>query len=61
VIKLAPLAGNVRWNQDLIGFLNHNRIGRAYWSYKAMDFGLVDKDGNLISEDLLKAVCQRDE
>jgi hypothetical protein len=59
VIELAPLTGNIRWNQDLIGLLNQNRIGRAYWSYKAMDFGLVDKDGNLVSEDLLMAVCQR--
>jgi hypothetical protein len=59
VIESAPLAGNVRWNQDLIELLNQNAIGRAFWSYKAMDFGLVDKDGNLVSAELLKAVCQR--
>ncbi len=60
VIELAPLAGSVRWNQDVIGFLNRNHIGRAYWSYKAMDFGLVDKNGSVVSEELLQAVCNRD-
>jgi endoglucanase len=58
-IEQAPLEGKVRWNQDLVSLLNQNHIGRAYWSYKAMDFGLVDKDGNLVSDQLLRAVCQR--
>ena len=60
VIELAPRSGALRWAQDFIGLLNQHRIGRAYWSYKAMDFGLVDRNGNLVSEELLQAVCKRD-
>jgi aryl-phospho-beta-D-glucosidase BglC (GH1 family) len=55
-IELAPIESSIRWNRDFIALLEDHTIGRAYWSYKAMDFGLVDANGRLVSEALLHAV-----
>lgn len=59
VIDRAPMQTRINWTHDLIDVLNEYHIGYAYWSYKDMDFGLVDKDGRLIDEALAKAVAQQ--
>jgi aryl-phospho-beta-D-glucosidase BglC (GH1 family) len=58
VIDQAPLATRVNWNREFVALLNENKIGRAYWSYKQMDFGLVNQAGELISQKLLESVCR---
>ena len=30
-------------------------MGRAIWSYKEMDFGLVDAQGKVVNQDLVAA------
>jgi endoglucanase len=59
VIDLAPMQTRINWTRDFIDVLNEYKIGYAYWCYKKMDFGLVDQNGNLINEELLKVVTQQ--
>ena len=59
VIDQAPLATRVNWNREFIGLLAENKIGRGYWSYKQMDFGLVDQSGAVVSQELLDVVKQK--
>ena len=42
------------WLADFMGLLRANGIGRALWTYKQMDFGLVDGDGRVIDPDYLR-------
>lgn len=58
VIERAPRKSAVRWMRDFIALLRENAIGRAVWSYKQMDFGLVDGDGRVIDAELVRVVSQ---
>lgn len=53
VIDFAPPLEAIKWTKDLLAILDANHIGHALWNYKALDFGLLDLDGNIVSEDLL--------
>lgn len=59
VIEKADEASKVNWLNDLIDILLKYHIGRACWSYKEMNFGLVDIDGEIISIDAVKAVSRK--
>lgn len=59
VIDRAPMQTRINWTRDMIDILNEFKIGYAYWSYKQMDFGLVDKNGNIINDELLRVVSQQ--
>jgi len=54
VIDQAPLADSVRWLNDFNEVLCENHIGRAYWSYKKMDFGLTDEHFAPVVDDMIK-------
>jgi len=56
VIDTAPMDSQINWLADLTQLLREAEIGYAVWSYKGMSFGLVDLKGELISQDILKAV-----
>ncbi|MDO4338540.1 MAG: cellulase family glycosylhydrolase [Eubacteriales bacterium] len=56
VIDSAPPAEAVKWINDLISILDTNKIGHALWNYKALDFGLLTLNREIVSEKLLKAV-----
>jgi len=48
------------WIKDVLAFANRNRIDWCYWTYKEMDFGLVNVDNDIISQevlDTLRAGC----
>jgi endoglucanase len=49
-------ASRQRWLADFMGLLRENHVGRALWTYKQMDFGVVDADGNVIDEDYLAII-----
>jgi endoglucanase len=59
VYEGASMLTRRNWTRDLISLLNEFGIGRAYWSYKAMDFGLVDKYGQIVNQDLIEIVSKR--
>jgi len=43
----------------VIDLLNAHGIGRAVWTYKAMDFPLVDAQGQVVSEERVRGVGDR--
>lgn len=59
VIDRAPMQTRINWARDLIAIFKAHQIGYAYWSYKEMDFGLVDARGELINAELLRVISQR--
>jgi hypothetical protein len=54
VYEKAPMATRINWTKDMVDLLKEYNLGRAIWTYKALDFGLVDKDGRVINEELVK-------
>ena len=58
VIDSAPSSEAVKWIRDLLFILDENHIGHALWNYKALDFGLLDLDGNIVSEEFLHSILQ---
>lgn len=56
VIDRAPRAASRNWHRDFISLLRENQIGRACWSYKQMDFGLVDAKSRVVDPELVKIV-----
>ena len=59
VYEGAPMSARLNWTRDFIDLLNQFDIGRAYWTYKALDFGLVDKDGRVVNQELIDIVSRR--
>ena len=53
VIDRAPLADTMRWYKDVEHVFSENHIGGAMWSYKKMDFGIVDEHYEAIRDDLI--------
>jgi hypothetical protein len=43
----------INWTRDMVRILRNLGIGYAYWSYKAMDFGLVDAEGKIVDQELV--------
>jgi endoglucanase len=60
VYEGAPMSTRIHWTRDFIDLLNENLIGRAYWNYKALDFGLVDRDGRIVNQELIDIVSKRE-
>jgi len=59
VIENAPVESSLRWHRDLLDIFTKNGIGGAVWTYKLMDFGLVDGDGKPVSPELIKIVSRK--
>jgi hypothetical protein len=49
VYEIASMSTRLHWTRDVVDLLDEFEMGRAYWTYKAMDFGLVDKDGRVVN------------
>ncbi len=56
VIDTADRNSRRRWYRDFIELLARHNIGRACWSYKGMNFGLVDHRDHVVDEELVKIV-----
>lgn len=54
VIDRAPAEDSRRWFNDIHRALEKHGIGRALWSYKKMDFGLMDEHYDGIRADVIK-------
>lgn len=59
VIDCAPMATRINWTRDMLSLFSEHGIGWAVWSYKAMDFGLVDRRGEVVNEALVQMISQR--
>jgi endoglucanase len=58
VIDQAPKDSSLRWYRDIIRIFREYKIGYACWSYKNMDFGLVDSESHVINKELIKIICE---
>lgn len=54
VIDQAPLPDTVRWYKDINAIFEKYQIGRASWTYKNKDFGIVDEHYAPIKDELVK-------
>lgn len=59
VYEVAPMATRLNWTRDVVDLIKEYNLGHALWSYKALDFGLVDKDGNVVNDELVKIAATR--
>ena len=57
-IDVAPEQSRLNWHREFIGLLREHGIGRAVWSYKEMNFRLVDQNGKVASEELVRLVSE---
>jgi len=53
VINNANLNDINSYSEDMVDLLKEYGIGYAYWNYKEMDFGIVDKDSKILNNDLV--------
>lgn len=53
-IDHAPTASRRNWHADLLDIFDQHGIGRAVWSYKEMNFRLVDDAGQVADPLLIK-------
>lgn len=54
VIDRAEPESTLRWYQDIHNAFEHYGIGRAAWSYKKMDFGLLDEHYEDVRDAIVK-------
>jgi endoglucanase len=59
VIDQATMENRIRWSKDFISIMKELKIGRSVWSYKKMDFGLVDENSKVINDELVKILSDR--
>ncbi|MDF2941766.1 MAG: hypothetical protein K0S01_624 [Herbinix sp.] len=59
VIENAPLESNLRWHEDLCDLLIEYGIGRSVWSYKLMNFPMVDITSKVRDERLIKIISKK--
>lgn len=55
-IDVADAESRRRWHADFIALLREHGIGRAVWSYKEMDFRLVDASSRVTDPALVRIV-----
>lgn len=58
VIATVDPESRQNWHADLLAKLFEYHIGSAVWSYKEMDFGLVDSQGLVKDQELLSIICR---
>ena len=54
VIDRADPESTLRWIKDINNVFNYYGIGRALWSYKKMDFGLIDDHYKPVYDEMIK-------
>lgn len=54
VIDSAPVPDTLRWFADAVSVFREYGIGHAMWTYKLMDFGLIDEHYAPIREDMIR-------
>jgi hypothetical protein len=59
VIDHAPMESNLRWHEDVSDLLIEYGIGRAVWSYKLMSFPMVNRNSEVINQELIKIVSKK--
>jgi hypothetical protein len=58
-IELADMGSRENWLRDISELFDEHQIGRAYWTYKGMDFSSIGEKGNPVSEALIRAISAK--
>lgn len=58
VYERASMATRLNWTRDIIALFNEHGVGRAVWTYKNLDFSLVDINGRIVSQELIGIISQ---
>lgn len=58
VIDCADDADAVRWIRDCMELLEEHGIGHCLWNYKALNFGLVDEEGKIVSKERTERILR---
>lgn len=58
-IALADLDSRVNWHRDVMSLFDEYEIGSGCWSYKEMDFELIDDGGRPLSDELMRILARR--
>lgn len=58
-IALAPMQSRINWHRDVMSILDEHRIGSGCWSYKEMDFELIDSDRKPLSLELISILARK--
>ena len=56
VINLATAEDSLKWYQMICSVFDKYGIGRAAWSYKKMDFGIIDDHMKEVFSDMIKTI-----
>lgn len=56
VIEVAPHEDTLRWHRDMRDTFDKLNIARAIWSYKEMDYGIIDDIRKPICDELIKLI-----
>lgn len=59
VIDNTDVDSRAAWTKDLAEYLVKQGIGRAIWSYKGMNFSLIDEEGKPLSDALIQAAAMK--
>jgi aryl-phospho-beta-D-glucosidase BglC (GH1 family) len=59
VYEQASMSTRLNWTRDVVALLDEFQIGHAYWTYKDLDFGILDKNGQIVNQELLEIVSKR--
>ena len=59
VIENADIESTIRWHEDISSLLIEYGIGRAVWTYKAMEFSMISDNSQVRDERLIQAVSKR--
>jgi hypothetical protein len=51
-------ASRVAWLRDVLGIMRRHGMGFGLWTYKQMDFGLVNADGEVVDQDYLEVLIE---
>lgn len=57
VIDFADCESRANWTRDVANFCLEYGIGRALWSYKGMNFTMLNKEGKALHEGLIQAAA----
>ena len=58
VIDCSDLESRPNWPEDVSEYCLARGIGRAIWSYRGMNFTMVDEEGKAIHPGLIKAAAK---
>lgn len=58
-IALSDMKSRVNWHGDVMALFDEYEIGSGCWTYKEMDFELIDEEGKPLSDELMAILSRQ--